>query len=129
VLDKVNGISIEGFGEIDVFGVLLAGDRPLSGVNDALSPIISIGLCLLVGYDELVLLHMIAELFAEGELGMGNDIWFGRRSEFVDQVWVCCLGLIDWVGVGCHVLFIAAGVTLFADGLPHGTISSHCVGI
>jgi hypothetical protein len=86
VLDKSDHISVEGFGKVDVFGVLSVGDCPLGGIDDALSARVGVGqfagvlrcfgLGLLVGDDQLILFHAVAELFAEGKLGMGNDIEF-----------------------------------------------------
>jgi hypothetical protein len=93
VLDEANSISVEGFGEVDVFSILFVGDHPLSSVDDALSAGVGVsqfarvphclGLSLLVGDDELVFLHAATESFAEGKLGMGDDVWFSQQLEFV----------------------------------------------
>jgi hypothetical protein len=110
VLDEAYSVPVEGFGEVNVFGVLFTGDRPFGGVDNALSSVVGVrrfpwilgrlSLCLLVGDDELVLLHVVAESLAEGELGMGDDVGFGQRPEFVDRIQVCCLSLVDQAGVG-----------------------------
>jgi hypothetical protein len=139
MLDEADSIAVEGFSEVNILSVLLSRDRPFSGVNYALSSDVHLGLfswvlpcfclSLLVSDNELVLFHAGTESFAEGELGMSNDVWFRRGLEFVDRVWTGRLGLVDWSRVGCHVLFVVAGVGLLADCLPDRAVCSHCVSI
>jgi hypothetical protein len=99
VLDEHNGVALEWALEFDVVRALFTHYGPFGCVDYALALVVRIGvtvvvwlgsglsLSLLVGNDELILLHPVAETFAKGKLGVCNNVWLHQAAKFFNQVW------------------------------------------
>ena len=86
VSDEQDGVALEWALEFDVVRALFTHYGPFGCVDYALALLVRVGvtivvwlggglsLSLLVGNDELILLHPVAKTFAKGELGVCDNV-------------------------------------------------------